>query len=233
MLRRAPGRYLRTLAAVVGRTALNPVHCVKSLGLFPGGRGLRRADGAGRRRPRARALGQLSRHRGLRDRARARHSLQLHRARVRRHPDPVADAGEDPPGGLRGDVQPLERGAPGRARSRRRATDRPQPSRHHPRPVRARAPRAGTAGEPSHHRLLRQPPSAQGIPVLPGGVPPPARSRVEVPLHHHRRGAPARRAPALHRPPPSWTTACPCSAPSPSGRSSATTARPISSSWRA
>ena len=35
VLRTAPGRYLGTLAAVVGRTALNPVHCVKSLGLFP------------------------------------------------------------------------------------------------------------------------------------------------------------------------------------------------------
>lgn len=35
VLRRFPGRYLRTLAAVAGRTVLNPVHCLKSLGLFP------------------------------------------------------------------------------------------------------------------------------------------------------------------------------------------------------
>jgi glycosyltransferase involved in cell wall biosynthesis len=34
-LRRAPGRYLRTLAAVVAGTALNPVYCLKSLGIFP------------------------------------------------------------------------------------------------------------------------------------------------------------------------------------------------------
>lgn len=33
--RRAPGRYLGTLAAVAMRTMLNPVHCAKSLGLFP------------------------------------------------------------------------------------------------------------------------------------------------------------------------------------------------------
>ncbi len=33
--RRAPGRYVRTLAAVFAHTALNPVHCAKSLGLFP------------------------------------------------------------------------------------------------------------------------------------------------------------------------------------------------------
>lgn len=35
VLRRFPGRYLRTLAAIIGRTALNPVHGLKSLGLFP------------------------------------------------------------------------------------------------------------------------------------------------------------------------------------------------------
>jgi glycosyltransferase involved in cell wall biosynthesis len=35
VLQRFPGRYLRTLAAVAGRTALNPVHCLKSLRLFP------------------------------------------------------------------------------------------------------------------------------------------------------------------------------------------------------
>lgn len=35
VLRRMPGRYLRTLAAVAARTAFNPVHCLKSLGLFP------------------------------------------------------------------------------------------------------------------------------------------------------------------------------------------------------
>lgn len=34
-LRRAPLRYLSTLAGVVGRTALNPVHCLKSLMVFP------------------------------------------------------------------------------------------------------------------------------------------------------------------------------------------------------
>lgn len=34
-LRRAPGCYLRALAAVLVGTALNPVHCVKSLGVFP------------------------------------------------------------------------------------------------------------------------------------------------------------------------------------------------------
>jgi glycosyltransferase involved in cell wall biosynthesis len=34
-LRRAPGRYLGTLAGVVMRTALNPVHCLKSLVVFP------------------------------------------------------------------------------------------------------------------------------------------------------------------------------------------------------
>jgi glycosyltransferase involved in cell wall biosynthesis len=33
--RREPGRYLRALGAVLARTALNPVHCLKSLGLFP------------------------------------------------------------------------------------------------------------------------------------------------------------------------------------------------------
>ena len=35
VLRQFPGRYLGTLAAVAARTVLNPVHCVKSLGLFP------------------------------------------------------------------------------------------------------------------------------------------------------------------------------------------------------
>jgi glycosyltransferase involved in cell wall biosynthesis len=35
VLRRFPGRYLRTLASIAGRTALNPVYCLKSLGLFP------------------------------------------------------------------------------------------------------------------------------------------------------------------------------------------------------
>jgi glycosyltransferase involved in cell wall biosynthesis len=35
VLRRSPRRYLATLAAVAVRTALNPVHCLKSLGLFP------------------------------------------------------------------------------------------------------------------------------------------------------------------------------------------------------
>ena len=35
MLKTAPGRYLGTLLAVAGRTALNPVHCLKSLALFP------------------------------------------------------------------------------------------------------------------------------------------------------------------------------------------------------
>jgi glycosyltransferase involved in cell wall biosynthesis len=34
-LRRAPGRYLRTLGAVVAGTALNPVYCLKSLAIFP------------------------------------------------------------------------------------------------------------------------------------------------------------------------------------------------------
>jgi glycosyltransferase involved in cell wall biosynthesis len=34
-LRRAPGRYLRTLGSILLGTALNPVHCVKSLGIFP------------------------------------------------------------------------------------------------------------------------------------------------------------------------------------------------------
>jgi glycosyltransferase involved in cell wall biosynthesis len=34
-LRRAPGRYLGALGAVVRHTVLNPVHCLKSLGLFP------------------------------------------------------------------------------------------------------------------------------------------------------------------------------------------------------
>lgn len=34
-LRRAPRRYLGALAALLARTALNPVHCAKSLGLFP------------------------------------------------------------------------------------------------------------------------------------------------------------------------------------------------------
>jgi glycosyltransferase involved in cell wall biosynthesis len=33
-LRRAPGRYLGTLASVVARTALNPVHCAKTIGIF-------------------------------------------------------------------------------------------------------------------------------------------------------------------------------------------------------
>lgn len=33
--RRAPGRYLGTLARVIAHTALNPVHCLKSLGIFP------------------------------------------------------------------------------------------------------------------------------------------------------------------------------------------------------
>ena len=35
VLRQFPRRYLGTLAAVAARTVLNPVHCVKSLGLFP------------------------------------------------------------------------------------------------------------------------------------------------------------------------------------------------------
>jgi glycosyltransferase involved in cell wall biosynthesis len=35
VLRRAPGRYLGVLAAVAARTVLNPVHFLKSLGLFP------------------------------------------------------------------------------------------------------------------------------------------------------------------------------------------------------
>jgi glycosyltransferase involved in cell wall biosynthesis len=34
-LRRAPGRYLRALGAVLAHTALNPAHCLKSLVLFP------------------------------------------------------------------------------------------------------------------------------------------------------------------------------------------------------
>jgi len=34
VLKRSPGRYLRTLGAVFARTALNPVHCAKSLCLF-------------------------------------------------------------------------------------------------------------------------------------------------------------------------------------------------------
>jgi glycosyltransferase involved in cell wall biosynthesis len=32
---KAPRRYLGALASVAGRTALNPIHCLKSLGLFP------------------------------------------------------------------------------------------------------------------------------------------------------------------------------------------------------
>jgi glycosyltransferase involved in cell wall biosynthesis len=32
---RDPGRYLRALAAVAARTALNPIHCLKSLAVFP------------------------------------------------------------------------------------------------------------------------------------------------------------------------------------------------------
>ena len=35
VLARHPGRYLGALTAVATRTALNPVHCVKSIGLFP------------------------------------------------------------------------------------------------------------------------------------------------------------------------------------------------------
>jgi glycosyltransferase involved in cell wall biosynthesis len=35
MFGRHPARYLGALASVAGRTALNPVHCLKSLGLFP------------------------------------------------------------------------------------------------------------------------------------------------------------------------------------------------------
>jgi glycosyltransferase involved in cell wall biosynthesis len=33
--RRAPGRYLRVLGSILGRTLLNPVVCMKSLGIFP------------------------------------------------------------------------------------------------------------------------------------------------------------------------------------------------------
>jgi glycosyltransferase involved in cell wall biosynthesis len=35
VLRRSPRRYLATLGAIVARTALNPVHCLKSIALFP------------------------------------------------------------------------------------------------------------------------------------------------------------------------------------------------------
>ena len=98
VLTTAPRRYLGALAAVAGRTALNPVHCLKSLGLFPVAVAFAEAHGAGRRRARACALGELSRHRGLRGGAHPRHPLQRHGARLRRHPHPVADAGEDPEG---------------------------------------------------------------------------------------------------------------------------------------
>ncbi len=34
-LRRSPARYLRILGSLLARTLLNPIHCIKSLGLFP------------------------------------------------------------------------------------------------------------------------------------------------------------------------------------------------------
>ena len=34
-LRRSPARYLRILGGLLARTLLNPIHCIKSLGLFP------------------------------------------------------------------------------------------------------------------------------------------------------------------------------------------------------
>jgi hypothetical protein len=89
VLKRWPGRYLRTLGAVLARTALNPVHCMKSLCLFP--MAVVRRACASARDPRT-DTGPYSTTAATWSRA-CSAFLQLHRPRLRRHADPRHDAG--------------------------------------------------------------------------------------------------------------------------------------------
>ena len=232
--RRRPGRYLGAAGRRGRADGPQSGPLPEIAGAVPGRRRLRRAHGAGRRRARARALGELPRHRGLRGGPHPGHPLQRHGARLRRHAHPVADAGEDPEGELRRDLQRLERPAPGRARSGRPRPHRPQLPRHHRRSLRAGpgARRPASRGA-VHDRLLRQPVSAQGLPAPAGGVPAAARARLDARLRHRGRRADAPRAAALHRSPSARRLRAPGRRPAAARGHPPLPPRPTSSSWPA